>query len=214
MSLQLPVGSESLNISFQAFGFPEGGCFTLASENSDNCIKYCRNLRMKEEIHQDKKEKAKRRHLSLLCSSFLASCWVIYPRFGHAERVQGKPEDGRGLNFLVFSEVLGKNSPAEGCWFTAQLDIPNTAPTLCSKWGPAGTGGGPDCHLGAAGFCHPPVHHQPPFQEIPTAAIPQPGGTSSSPTAGSALPGRPARSQAVPSLPSHLPLAGRQDFVS
>lgn len=98
MSLQLPLGPESLNISFQAFGFPEGGVFFLmASASSDNCVKYCRDFRIKEEVCQDKKEKAKRRHLPSPCSSFLASCSAIYPHFGDAERVQGKPEERRGL---------------------------------------------------------------------------------------------------------------------
>lgn len=60
MSLQLPLGPESLNISFQAFGFPEGGVFFLmASANSDNCVKYCRDFRIKEEVRQDKKEKTR-----------------------------------------------------------------------------------------------------------------------------------------------------------
>lgn len=150
MSLQLPLGPESPNISFQAFGFPEGGVFFLtASANSDNCVKYCRDFRIKEEVHQDKKEKAKGRHLPSPCSSFLASCSAIYPHFGDAERVQGKPEEGSGLNCHFFSEVLSKNSPPDGCWFTTQLDIINTTPTLWSEWEPAGTGGGPDCHLGA-----------------------------------------------------------------
>lgn len=151
MSLQLPVGPESQNIYFQAFSFPEGGVFSLASEESDNSIKYCRDFRMKEEVQQDKKEKAKRRHLPLPCSSFLASCWVIYPHFGGAERVQGKLEDRSGLNSHFFSEALVKKSPPAGWWLTPQLDTITTTPTPCSEWEPAGTGGVPDCH--------PPVQH-------------------------------------------------------
>lgn len=130
--VKLPTGPESLNISFQAFGIPEGEGFSLASENSDNCIKY-RDFRMKEEVHQDQKEKVKRRQREGTFLYSVQASWhpaLIYPHFGVAERAQGKLEDGRVLNYYLFSEVPAKNIPPEGCWLTTQSDTNTTAPTL------------------------------------------------------------------------------------
>lgn len=142
-------------------------------------------------------EKRKRRRLPLPCSSFLASCWVIYPHFGDAGWILGRSEEGRRLNshFCLTSWV---RTAQQLCgWCTTQLDIINKKTALCSlsRSQRALVVVRTVTHLGdlgAAGCCHPAMCQawrmlevpSVPFSGEPPATIHHPSWLSSNPNLG------------------------------
>lgn len=106
----------------------------------------------------------KRWRLPLPRSSFLASCWVIYPHFGDAGWIPGRFEEGRRLNSHFCVKPWVRTAWRMWGCCTMQLDIINKKSALCSPSGSQRalvvvrivTHPG---DLGAAGCCHPSTCH-------------------------------------------------------